>query len=144
MIVEKTEIQSLNHLGTRAFEEIGGEVVSTVSWVSKKRIPNEKGIYIRLVDYNNAQWKGKEFFNKENYYKTNQKDFEKIPGSPIAYWVSDKIREIFENNNFVKDNDMVITGMSTGKNDIYLRLWQEINLKSISLYAENIEEINLK
>ena len=144
MIIDKTEIQSLNHLGTRAFEEIGGEVVSTVSWVSKKKIPNEKGIYIRLVDYNNAQWKEKEFLNNENYYKTDQKDFEKIPGSPIAYWVSDKVRKIFENNNFVKDNDMVITGMSTGKNDIYLRLWQEINLKSISLYAENIEEINLK
>lgn len=144
MIIDKTEIQSLNHLGTRAFEEIGGEVVSTVSWISKKKIPNEKGIYIRLVDYNDAQWKEEEFFNKENYYQANQKDFEKIPSSPIAYWVSDKIREIFENNNFVKDNDMVITGMSTGKNDIYLRLWQEINLKSISLYAENIEEINLK
>ena len=77
MIVEKTEIQSLNHLGTRAFEEIGGEVVSTVSWISKNKVPNKKGSYIRLVDYNNAQWKEKEFFNKENYYQANQKDFEK-------------------------------------------------------------------
>lgn len=85
MIIEKKEIQSLNHLGTRAFEELGGEVVQTVSWISKNKIPEKKGIYIRLIDYNNAQWKELEFLNNKNYYKANQKGFEKIPGSPIAY-----------------------------------------------------------
>lgn len=140
MIVEKTEIQSLNHLGTRAFEEIGGEVVSTVSWVSKKRIPNEKGIYIRLVDYNNAQWKEKEFFNKENYYKTNQKDFEKIPGSPIAYWVSDKVRDIFEKSQKLGDVGEAKVGLQTGDNDKFLRLWNEVNYNKIGFGISNSKE----
>ena len=139
MIIEKTEIQSLNHLGTRAFEEIGGEVVSTVSWISKKKIPNEKGIYIRLVDYNNAQWKEEEFFNKENYYQANQKDFEKIPGSPIAYWVSDKVRNAFK-ETLIGDNFPVKKGADTGNNDIFLRMWFEVEKFKIGLNLEKGED----
>lgn len=140
MIVEKTEIQSLNHLGTRAFEEIGGEVVSTVSWTGKNKVPIEKGIYIRLVDYNNAQWKEKEFFNKENYYKTNQKDFEKIPSSPIAYWVSDKVREIFENHKKLKDLGDAKQGLATTDNDRFTRKWTELSYKEIYFGASNSKQ----
>ena len=61
-IVEKTEIKTLNHLGARAFSEIGGEVVSTVAWVSQKKSPKNDGTYLRLVDYNNADLKEEEFF----------------------------------------------------------------------------------
>ena len=102
-IIEKTEIKCLNHLGTRAFSEIGGEVVSTVAWISKKISSKNEGTYIRLVDYNNAELKEQEFFKNANYFQAKQKDFEKIPGSPIAYWVSDKIREIFEKNQKLGD-----------------------------------------
>lgn len=140
MIIDKTEIQSLNHLGTRAFEEIGGEVVSTVSWISKKKIPNEKGIYIRLVDYNDAQWKEEEFFNKENYYQANQKDFEKIPSSPIAYWVSDKVREIFEKCQKLGDVGEGKQGLATADNNRFLRLWQEINYNKIGFGMSNSKE----
>ncbi len=131
-IIEKTEIKSLNHLGTRAFSEIGGEVVSTVAWISKKISPKNEGTYIRLVDYNNAELKEEEFSNKDNYFQAKQKDFEKIPGSPIAYWVSDKIREIFEKNQKLGDIGEAITkGIFTGKNDYFLKLWQEVNFSKI-------------
>lgn len=140
MIIDKTEIQSLNHLGTRAFEEIGGEVVSTVSWISKNKVPNEKGIYIRLVDYNDAQWKEEEFFNKENYYQANQKDFEKIPSSPIAYWVSDKVREIFEKCQKLGDVGEGKQGLATADNNRFLRLWQEINYNKIGFGMSNSKE----
>ena len=144
MIIEKKEIQSLNHLGTRAFEELGGEVVQTVSWISKNKIPEKKGIYIRLIDYNNAQWKELEFLNNKNYYKANQKGFEKIPGSPIAYWVSDKVREIFERSIKIGTIANVITGMTIGKNDLYLRYWQEVEFSKINLRKNLINEINLE
>ena len=129
-IIEKTEIKSLNHLGTRAFSEIGGEVVSTVAWISKKISSKNEGTYIRLVDYNNAELKEQEFYNKNNYFQAKQKDFEKIPGSPIAYWVSDKIREIFEKGDDLKNISPCKKGMFTGNNDIFLRLWYEIDNKS--------------
>lgn len=129
-IIEKTEIKSLNHLGTRAFSEIGGEVVSTVAWISKKISPKNEGTYIRLVDYNNAELKEQEFYNRANYFQAKQKDFEKIPGSPIAYWISDKIREIFEKGDELKNISPCKKGMFTGNNDIFLRLWYEIDNKS--------------
>lgn len=140
IIIEKKEIQSLNHLGTRAFEELGGEVVQTVSWISKNKIPEKKGIYIRLVDYNNAQWKEQEFLNNKNYYKADQKEFEKIPGSPIAYWVSDKVREIFEKNQKLGDIGEAKQGLATADNDRFLRLWNEINYNKIGFGMKNSEE----
>lgn len=127
-IIEKTEIKSLNHLGTRAFSEIGGEVVSTVAWISKKISPKNEGTYIRLVDYNNAELKEQEFYNRANYFQAKQKDFEKIPGSPIAYWVSDKVREIFE-NKLIGNLFPVKKGADTGNNDLFLKMWNEINFK---------------
>ena len=127
-IIEKTEIKSLNHLGTRAFSEIGGEVVSTVAWISKKISPKNEGTYIRLVDYKNAELKEQKFSNKDNYFQAKQKDFEKIPGSPIAYWVSDKVREIFE-NKLIGNLFPVKKGADTGNNDLFLKMWYEINFK---------------
>ena len=125
-IIEKTEIKSLNHLGGRAFSEIGGEVVSTVAWVSKNKSPEKDGAYLRLVDYNKAELKEEEFFNKANYFQAKQKDFEKIPGSPIAYWVSDKIREIFEKNQKLGEFTESGGRIKTHNDGKYLRFFWEI------------------
>ncbi len=51
--------------------------------------------YIRLTDYNTSEAKEQGFFKPENRYTARQEDFEKIPGSPITYWLSDKFRVIF-------------------------------------------------
>lgn len=139
-IIEKREIQSLNHLGTRAFEELGGEVVQTVSWVVKNKAPEKKGTYIRLVDYNNAQWKEEEFFNNKNYYSANQKEFKKIPSSPIAYWVSDRVREIFEKSQKLEEVSITRLGMATADNDRFLRFWNEVNYSKIGFGIENSEK----
>ena len=139
-IIEKTEIKSLNHLGTRAFSEIGGEVVSTVAWISKKISPKNEGTYIRLVDYKNAELKEQEFSNKDNYFQAKQKDFEKIPGSPIAYWVSDKIREIFEKNQKLGDIGEAKQGLATADNNRFLRLWNEVNYNKIGYNMLNSQE----
>ncbi|MCF2639760.1 BREX-1 system adenine-specific DNA-methyltransferase PglX [Fusobacterium varium] len=143
-IIEKREIQSLNHLGTRAFEELGGEVVQTVSWVGKNKVPEKKGTYIRLVDYNNAQWKEEEFLNNKNYYSANQKEFEKIPGSPIAYWVSNRVREIFEKNQKLGEIAQPRKGNSTSDNNRFLRLWFEVEKNNFKLNSINLKEDSLK
>lgn len=130
-IIEENEIQNLVHLGARAFEEIGGEVVQTVSWVSKNKKPDINSEYIRLVDYNNALTKEEEFFNKKNHYIANQKEFEKIPGSPIAYWVSDKVREIFVKSDSLEKIIDIGSQNKTANNNAYLRKYWEISEKSI-------------
>ena len=139
-IIEKTEIKTLNHLGARAFSEIGGEVVSTVAWISQKKSPKNDGTYLRLVDYNNADLKEEEFFNKANYFQAKQKDFEKIPGSPIAYWVSDKVREIFEKNKKLGEVGEAKQGLATADNNRFLRLWNEVSFSKIGYNMSNSQE----
>lgn len=138
-MITKTEIQSLNHLGARAFSELAGEVVQTVAWVQKHKIPEKKGKYIRLVDYNNAEEKERQFFNKENYYQANQKDFTKIPGSPIAYWVSDNFLNLFFE---MKINEVAEckNGLTTGNNNLFLRFWNEIDYIKIGYNFKSIGE----
>ena len=144
-IIEKTEIKSLNHLGTRAFSEIGGEVVSTVAWISKKISSKNEGIYIRLVDYNNAELKEQEFYNRANYFQAKQKDFEKIPGSPIAYWVGKSFQSLFGIKDKLKTISTLKSGTSTnGKNDEMFRLWYEVEYNKIQFNCYSYNDISKK
>ena len=73
-------------------------------------------------------------------FQAKQKDFEKIPGSPIAYWVSDKIREIFEKNKKLGEVGEAIQGMSSADNNRFLRLWNEVNFIKIGYNITNSQE----
>ena len=73
-------------------------------------------------------------------YVANQKEFEKIPSSPIAYWVSDKIREAFEKNKKLGDIGEAKSGLQTGNNDKFLRQWYEVKLNKIGFNLKNLEE----
>ena len=83
--------------------------------------------FIRLTDYKSSDEKERGFFDPENRYEAKQEDFEKIPGSPIAYWVSDKVKEIFEKSDKLGDLSDIKQGMSTADNDRFLKQWFEIN-----------------
>ncbi|MFY9107778.1 BREX-1 system adenine-specific DNA-methyltransferase PglX [Aliarcobacter cryaerophilus] len=96
-------------------------------------------IYIRLTDYKDSDSKEQGFFKSENRYEAKQDDFEKIPGSPIAYWVSDRVKEIFENSNkFISEADPK-PGLSTTNNDLFLRYWNEVSLNNIGFNLTKIE-----
>ncbi|MBZ4644078.1 MAG: hypothetical protein JG767_1687 [Deferribacteraceae bacterium] len=86
--------------------------------------------FIRLTDYNSSEEKEKGFFDPKNRYVAKQEDFEKIPGSPIAYWVSDRIKEIFKNSKKLKEI-VEYTGSlhKTADNNKFLRYVWEINTK---------------
>ena len=73
-------------------------------------------------------------------FQAKQKDFEKIPGSPIAYWVSDKIREIFEKNQKLGDVGEAKQGLATADNNRFLRLWNEVNYNKIGYNILNSQE----
>ena len=73
-------------------------------------------------------------------FQTKQKELEKIPGSPIAYWVSDKLREIFEKNQKLGEVGKSIQGMSSADNNRFLRLWNEVNYSKIGYNIANSEE----
>ena len=76
------------------------------------------------------------------FYEAQQTNFSKIPGSPIAYWVSEQFLKAFENGTPLDSIGEIVTGISTGKNDLYLRAWNEINYNVISIYASDIDAID--
>ncbi|MCZ2130246.1 MAG: BREX-1 system adenine-specific DNA-methyltransferase PglX, partial [Bacteroidia bacterium] len=70
------------------------------------------------------------------YYEINQKDYEKIPGYTIAYWLSPKMLETIDRNKKVIDICEPKAGLQTGKNEKYLRNWFEINLNNIDFHVQ--------
>lgn len=122
-----TETVNMAHLGARAFEEIGGEVVQTTSFVRcRTHIDGYKGTYCRLIEPTSQQGKEDMFLSSENRYFANQDNFAKIPGSPVAYWVSEKIINAFCGTPiscYAESNGQNITG----NNNKFLRLFWEVD-----------------
>ena len=136
-----TETVNMAHLGARAFEEIGGEVVQTTAFVRcANHIDGYKGTYCRLIEPTSQQGKEDMFLAGQNHYTANQDDFAKIPGSLIAYWISPSWFEAFENNPSMRDIATLKKGTSTGDNQRFIRQWQEVNYSKILLTAHNPEE----
>ena len=126
-----TETVNMAHLGARAFEEIGGEVVQTTSFVRcRTHIDGYKGTYCRLIEPTFQQGKEDMFLSGENRYFANQDNFAKIPGRPVAYWVSEAFIKTFENSP-IEDYAFGRQGMTTTDNAKYLRLWYEVKIGGI-------------
>ena len=138
----KKNIVNMAHLGARAFEEIGGEVVQTTSLVLANYSNNGyNGVYAQLIEPTTQQGKEDMFLRGENRFVATQENFGKIPGSPVAYWASDMILATFENGILVDNISDVKIGMGTGKNDIFVRKWWEINHSAIDFSLKNIAQL---
>ena len=118
---------NMAHLGPRAFEEIGGEVVQTTSFVLRKsHVADYKGTYCRLIDPTTQQGKEDMFLAGIHRYATQQSNFSKIPGSPVAYWISNRLFEAFS-DKLLSDFAQTKQGFATGDNDRFLRFWHEVS-----------------
>jgi len=131
-ILSQYTILSMAHLGARAFDSIGGEVVSTSSFVlQNSNSPEYKGGYIRLVDGGSEGEKNKALLKAAHdqqcgwFYRASASDFMKITGSPIAYWVNDSVRAAFSDSS-VEDVVIPKFGMSVGDGEKFIRLWYEV------------------
>jgi len=125
----KNNVINMAHLGARAFDEIGGEVVQTTSFVlQKERITNYRGTYCRLLSGNSEDEKEKIFLEKKERYFANQDYFLKIPTSPYAYWVSEVVFSALS-GTLASDFAHYCKGIDTGDNNKFLRLWYEVDRK---------------
>lgn len=135
------ETVNMAHLGARAFEEIGGEVVQTTAFVRcANHVKGYKGTYYRLIEPTSQQGKEKMFIAGENRYIANQDDFSKIPGGPVAYWVSDSFIEFFNEKYAFKNIATAKAGLSTTDNNKFLRIWYETDFLHIGFNYSNLEE----
>lgn len=141
----ETDTVNMAHLGARAFEEIGGEVVQTTAWIERKTdLKQFKATYKRLVDENSQTAKEQAFLNKnDNAYNITKTNFSKIPGSPIAYWVSGNLLASFTNGNRLGNIADSKQGIATADNNKYLRLWYEVSVENVKFDAKTHEEASL-
>lgn len=146
-LLENYHIDSLLHLGARTFDELSGDVVQNVAYVISKNNSSNTGVYFRLVDGGNCGEKERIFLSQRNnpsiwFSDVEQSDYGRIPGNPIAYWVSEQILQLYGQDT-ISDFAEVITGMTIGDNKKYLRLWHEVNRSRCAFSESRMDNINL-
>ncbi|MCI9471723.1 MAG: BREX-1 system adenine-specific DNA-methyltransferase PglX [Lachnospiraceae bacterium] len=132
-VISESSLISMVHLGTRAFEEIGGEVVQTTAFVlGNSKLKNYRGVYSRLINENSQKEKEEAFLQKKEIFCVNKERFNSIPGKPIAYWVSEQFVKIFELPLFYEYS--ISDGQNkTGNNAKYVREFWEVSNISIGI-----------
>ena len=136
-------VDNMLHLGPRTFDELSGEVVQNTAFVLSKHEPTTQGgMYYRLVEGKNCADKERLFLEAKqgdgtaiinsklytiNYPNIEQKNFEKIPGAPIGYWVSEKMIVAFDHKTFISDLAISNGQNITGDNKRFIRLFWEVN-----------------
>lgn len=139
-VLKNNTILSLIHIGSRGFDSIGGEVVSTAAFVTKNDYLFEyTGVYKRLVDFTGEAEKKRQFFNPENEYKVASSRFDAISENPIAYFASDAIFNVFNNAKPIGSFLKTCQGLATGANGIFLRYWYEISMERTNLDSSSAE-----
>ena len=130
-VIDEKTILTMAHLGSRAFDAIGGEVVSVTADVLYNGKASVKGSYARLVDINGSEPKREELLEAIHnptcgwFYRADATTFHDIPGSPIAYWASEAIRSAFVNGTPLKAIGQPRQGLATGENARFVRCWWE-------------------
>ncbi|GAA0039332.1 BREX-1 system adenine-specific DNA-methyltransferase PglX [Lactobacillus amylovorus] len=145
--IQNHTIINMAHLGTRAFGDIGGEVVQTTTFILQKAKREEYlGSYERLVDYGSQDDKEKMYLEMENgkdnndIYHVDQSNFDKIPGSPIAYWASENLINDFEKGTPLGELVDAKQGLATADNKRFLRQWFEVGIDNISFNSHSIND----
>lgn len=141
-ILSSKTIMSMAHLGTRAFDSFGGEVVATTAFIIKNGFDNTyKGTYVRLVDVFGEEEKSKAFQErKQKPFYALSDNFKKIPGSPIAFWLSERFIHIFEECPILDSYCKPAQGLATADNDRFLRQWFEVNFSKIGVNKASSQE----
>ncbi len=145
-LIEEKTITSLVQLEYSGFE---GATVPICTFTMENKLNSDfKGGYIRLSDFRGAENQAprtvEAIANPDCgwFFRASALDFKKIPGSPIAYWVSDRVREIFKEGVPLERIAEPRQGLATADNNRFLRLWTEVSFKRIGLGYSN--RINAK
>lgn len=128
-------IEALIQFEYSAFEEA---IVPICTFAFRNNHIKKNGCYIRLTSFTGGmevqRQKTLEAIANHNcgfYYEQRSDDFTKIPGSPVAYWVSKNLFEDYQNTKRLGDILAVKKGLTTADNDRFLRLWFEVSNKQL-------------
>lgn len=125
-------IHTMVHLGARAFSEISGEVVQVTAFITQScYISGLKPVFFRLVDGGETDKNTCLLARERRFDQIAQDEFKKIPGSPLAYWIGEKVINLFSGSVSIGDKVKAVVGLQTGDNDKFLRYWYEVSLDNI-------------
>lgn len=131
-LIGSKSILSMLHLGPRAFDAIGGEVVNVTADVVYNGRAACEGAYVRLVDINGSEAKRQKALEAiQNpdcgwFYRRDAETFKQIPGTPIAYWASDHLIQSFVVGKRLDSIATPRQGLATSDNNRFLRKWWEV------------------
>ena len=135
------DIVNMVHLGARAFEEIGGEVVQTTSFVIRKsHIADYKGEYCRLIEPTSQQGKEELFLSGKLRFYKKQDVFSYIPGKIFGYWLSERLIQILIGEKPLSEYGETRKGLSTSDNSRFIRLWHEIDFNRVKFGCSGPED----
>ena len=144
-LLSRASLVSLAHLGTSAFDTIGGEVVSTVAFVAHTngRVAS-RSTFVRLAD---VQGRGKaealsgaaSGTEGQRTWVRSTSEFLDIPNSPVIYWASDDELDALRKGPYLSEMLQAREGLTTGNNDALLRRWYEVSQRSIGFSVESTE-----
>lgn len=146
-VIDNKTIVSMAHLGPRAFDAIGGEVVNVTADVIYNQHSDAEGAYVRLVDINGSEAKRLKLVEAiQNpdcgwFYRRDADIFKQIPGAPIAYWAGGGILSAFKSNPAVGTRASLQAGITTGNNDLFIRAWWEVQLSKFDRECSSINEV---
>ena len=127
-LLREQTIVTMAHLGARAFGSIAGEVVQTTAFALKNSLVGSyKAAFFRLLDGAEAEKRTALGSGEKRFDATAQNEFKKIPGSPLAYWVSSSERGLYVGGSTVDSVGQPRKGIDTGDNAVFLRLWWEVS-----------------
>lgn len=130
-IIDNKTIVSMAHLGPRAFDAIGGEVVNVTADVIYNGHASCEGAYVRLVDINGSEAKRLKLLEAiqnpdcGRFYRRDAETFKQVPGTPIAYWLSESYGRMFELGT-MKSTYVSGGRLKTHDNEKYVRNWWEV------------------
>ncbi|WP_394754591.1 BREX-1 system adenine-specific DNA-methyltransferase PglX [Crenothrix sp.] len=139
LLHDKT-ISSLVQIGYNSFPEINSKIAQACAFsYINKYIPTFSGSYINLNSAPQSADKNQIFLNRTQdlIHDVCQDDFKKISGSPVAYWVKPKFKNLFEKSVILSKLAPTKIGMRTGDNKRFLRKWYEVSLSSTGLGFSN-------
>jgi type II restriction/modification system DNA methylase subunit YeeA len=141
-LLRQHSIDSLVHVGWNCFPEVH-TYHRGVAFVVACAKPKEYGAYLNLSDVPATTDKETLFLsrypNKEYLYFKAKSEFDKVPGTPIAYWVSDRLISVYESSVRLGDQAAVVVGLQTGDNERFVRYWHEPSVRQIGFHQPDRE-----
>ncbi|MBS5426408.1 BREX-1 system adenine-specific DNA-methyltransferase PglX [Phascolarctobacterium succinatutens] len=139
-IMQNKSFVSIVDFGSELFEgKVGHNVIT--SWITRNAQIDANLLGIRLVEYCYSRRNEKitEFHNRRNWHYVKQSNFAKIPGTPVAYWVSENVIDLFGKNK-ISDIASAKSGMTTTNNERFLRFWFEVEIRRIGFGYKSIDD----